>query len=287
MLTELAANPQYQRILISTGNILNVVDNATPLRKSDEELRDSLKLCVECGNCDDNKLELKENEGRILRASKELKQKITENARNDISIGAKLFMNRSSKDCINEAVNALMSVLNIDYVDNVVLAYHPYDAVIKATPTVLDASSTSIETPRTLDKWSKRNGSVDLNHLKELWSCLEEFALNKQINQLGISDLDIEALTAVYQTARVEPTIAQVNLSNCCMVPAALKEFCTQHDIQLLTHSDPEILLMDEQFILPNYIVGWCLRYQVHVRCRGVLIAKGYLLGATKRLSAE
>lgn len=287
MLTELTANPQYKKILISTGNILNVVGNATPLRKSDEELRDSLKLCVECASNDDNQLELKENEGRILRANKELKQKIMENARNDISIGAKLFMNRNSKDCINEAVNALMTVLNVDYVDNVVLAYHPYAAVISGATSVAADASSSIGTTKALEKWSKRNGSTDLDHLKELWNCLEEFAINKQINQLGISDLDIEALTAVCQTARVEPTIAQVNLSNCCMVPSALKEFCTQHDIQLLTHSDPEILLTDEHFILPDYTVDWCLRYQVHVRCRGVLIAKGYLLGATKRLSKE
>lgn len=344
MFKDITSNTQLKKVLISTGNILNVLDTTTaPLRKSNEELLDSLKLCAECIQDDDNsQIEDNDNVRRLLRASEELKQKITENARNEISIGAKLFLNRNSKEYVREAVTALMEVLNVDYLDNLILAYHPNDSSKDGTNTgtettsasgstaiaLKDAFSHRLEepfktnpcnqqpnlnpdqelneanptTPTTISaalslpllpmshsvivpdglKWSSRNGDHVLHHLKKLWNCLEDFAFLKKINQLGISDLDIEALAALCESARVEPAIAQINQSNCCIVPNALKDFCAQHEIQLLTHNDPEILMQDDSFILPGYSVAWSLRYQVHVRCRGVLTAKGYLISALK-----
>uniref|UniRef100_A0A1A9W433 GCS light chain n=1 Tax=Glossina brevipalpis TaxID=37001 RepID=A0A1A9W433_9MUSC len=274
MLTEIATNPKYDKLLISAGNILNALDNATPLRKSHKELLNSLRLCSECATNNqsraDDQIEFRENDGQVLRSNTQLKQKITENARNEISIGAKLFMNKNSKGCFKEAANALMTTLDVDHVDNLVLTYHP-----KISP-YPDASAATLQC-QSVHRWGNY-----LNELKELWFCLEDFVLQNQINQLGITDLDTEALKLLCQPTHVKPTIAQINLAACCVVPPPLKEFCTQHDIQLLTHSDPDVLLADENFILPNDAVDWSLRYQVHVRCRGVLTAKGYLLSATK-----
>uniref|UniRef100_A0A1A9WQW5 GCS light chain n=1 Tax=Glossina brevipalpis TaxID=37001 RepID=A0A1A9WQW5_9MUSC len=76
----------------------------------------------------------------------------------------------------------------------------------------------------------------------KLWFCLEGFVLQKQINQLGIADLDKEALKLLRQSTRVKPTIAQINVAACCAVPPTLKEFYTRHDIQLLTHIDPDVM---------------------------------------------
>ncbi|XP_005175154.1 glutamate--cysteine ligase regulatory subunit [Musca domestica] len=262
MLTEIVNNPKLEKILISTGNILNV-DNATPLRTSHEELLDSLKLCTDCqaAAAADGKDDLQlvtghsDNEAHVLRAQKELQEKILENQRNEISIGAKLFVNNASGMGVQEAVKALMDILKVDYVDNLVVAYHPHGG-----------------------------DAVDVNSLKSIWNVLQEFAEKKQICQLGIADLDSSSLQQLHSYARVPPTIAQINLANCCVVPPELKEFCTQNDIQLLTHGDPEILLADNDFTIPGgYTVDWVMRYQVHVRCRGVLTAKGYIVQATKK----
>lgn len=263
MLTDIVNNPKLEKLLISTGNILNV-DSATPLRTSNEELLDSLKLCTEChannavatseaaAPCEDLQLVTKcENEAHVLRAQKELLEKLQESQRNEISIGAKLFINNPrGGGGVDEAVKALMEILNVEYVDNLVLAYHPHK---------------------------------DINNLKHLWNSLQEFAEKKQICQLGIADLDSEMLQQLCNESRVAPSIAQINLANCCVVPPELKEYCTQHDIQLLTHGDPEILINDDDFIFPQYSVDWSLRYQVHVRCRGVLTAKGYIVKSTKK----
>ncbi|XP_073815786.1 glutamate-cysteine ligase modifier subunit [Musca autumnalis] len=262
MLTEIVNNPKLEKLLISSGNILNV-DNATPLRTSHEELLDSLKLCTECqaaaASAADGKDDLQvtgrgENEAHVLRAQKELQEKILENQRNEISIGAKLFVNNASTVGVQEAVKALMEILKVEHVDNLVVAYHP-----------------------------QSGAAVDVNSLKNLWNVLQEYAEKKQICQLGIADLDSSSLQELHSNARVPPTIAQINLANCCVVPPELKEFCTQNDIQLLTHGDREILLADDDFIIPDYTVDWVVRYQVHVRCRGVLTAKGYIVQATKK----
>lgn len=38
---------------------------------------------------------------------------------------------------------------------------------------------------------------------------------------------------------QVKPSINQVNLTTCCVIPPELTEFAKEHDIQLLTHCDP------------------------------------------------
>lgn len=300
MLTEISNNSKLQKVIISTGNILNV-DSATPLRKSNEELLESLKLCTDCQKakatndekpgcvpaegavsscCVENiQVENFESTAQVLRANRDLEERIKEYSRNEISIAAKLFLNKSSKQGVEEAVNALMRILNVEHVDNLVLAYHPLETASKdlpQTPDVTSAVSYSGDM-----KWSNRN-EKSIEVLKDLWSVLEELHENKKICQLGIADLDYDALSELHKNATVPPVINQINLANCCVVPPELKEFCTQHDIQLLTHGDPEILINDENFIIPNYTVDWSLRYQIHVRCRGVLTAKGYILQASK-----
>lgn len=298
MLSEIVNNSKLQKVIISTGNILNV-DNATPLRKSNEELLESLKLCTECQKTSEsenrNKQEAEpatatssggeiqvvcqDSLAQVLRANGELEERIKEYARNELSIGIKLFLNKSSKEGVEEAVSALENILKVDFVDNLVLAYHPLETASKDLPETPDVTNPVSYTGDM--KWSKRN-EKQLDVLKELWKVLQEFNEKKIICQLGIADLDYDALTELHKNARVPPSINQINLANCCVVPQELKEFCTQHDIQLLTHNDPEILINDENFIIPNYTVDWSLRYQIHLRCRGVLTAKGYILQASK-----
>ncbi|XP_016960543.1 glutamate--cysteine ligase regulatory subunit [Drosophila biarmipes] len=280
---------KYQNVVISTGNII-----ATELgqRKSNEELYDGLKITLHSDPTVERVVvekEIDELHGRVQRATQELTTRLTENGRNEISIGAKIFLNSHSTECVNQAVEALLNILSVTHVDNVVLAYHP-NAVASATP-VATTAGVQAKSPCSeglaaskASNWSQRNGEEGVAELKELYQTLEQYALKQQITQLGIADLDAAALEELHKSAQVAPTIAQVNLSTCCVVPPELQEFCTAHDIQLNTHSDPELLLPEEQFsaLAPGYTIDWSLRYQVHVRCRGVLTAKGYIVGASR-----
>ncbi|XP_039493506.1 glutamate--cysteine ligase regulatory subunit [Drosophila santomea] len=275
---------KYQNVVISTGNIITT---ELGQRKSNEELYDGLKITLHTDPSAERVVvekEIDQLHGRVQRATQELTTRLTENGRNEISIGAKIFLNRHSTECVNQAVEELLNILSVTHVDNVVLAYHP-NAVASATPVATTKSPCSEgSTVSKAANWSQRNGKEGVAELKELYQTLEQYALKQQITQLGIADLDAVALEELHKSAQVAPTIAQVNLSTCCVVPPELQEFCTAHDIQLNTHSDPELLLPAEQFdgLAPGYTIDWSLRYQVHVRCRGVLTAKGYIVGASR-----
>ncbi|ALC47783.1 Gclm [Drosophila busckii] len=273
----------YQNVVISTGNIIN---NEVGQRKSNEELYDGLKITLHSDpNAERVVVDIDELHGRVLCATQELNNKLTENGRNEISIGAKIFLNKSSKECVQQAVDALLNILNVTHVDNVVLAYHPNATTTPIkTPCSESPSGSSGNSGTSTISWGKLNGEKGLAELKLLYKTLEGYAAKHQINQLGVADLDATTLEALYKSAKVPPTIAQVNLSNCCVVPTDLQEFCRDHELVLNTHSDPELLLPEEQFagLAPGYKIDWSLRYQVHVRCRGVLTAKGYIVGASK-----
>ncbi|XP_055848826.1 glutamate--cysteine ligase regulatory subunit [Episyrphus balteatus] len=255
-------------IIISTGNILNI--DKKPGRKSTEELTDGLKLTFKDSNATIN-----QNNGELHRNIKELQSKISEEERSNISIGAKIFLNKKSTELLNKAMTSLLSILQVQCVDNVVLAYHPKPAKI------LNENDQSYG----ILKWGSKN-EESTEELKTLWGQLEQFSLDKKICQLGVSDLDTDTLTELYKNSKVHPAIAQINLSSCCVVPPPLQEFCTKNDIQLLTHSDPEIILNDDTWSDLNLgeqlSLDWVVRYQVHLRCRGVLTAKGYIVGASK-----
>ncbi|KAH8311967.1 hypothetical protein KR044_008818 [Drosophila immigrans] len=281
----------YQNVVISTGNIIN---NELGQRKSNEELYDGLKITLHSDpNAERVVVEIDKLHGRVLCATQELNNKLTENGRNEISIGAKIFLNRQSTECVKEAIDALLNILNVTHVDNVVLAYHPNASVASATQasTTTQVKSPCSEANATTpsEGWSQRNGEQGIAELKVLYKQLEQYALQQKIKQLGIADLDAKALQELHKNAEVPPTIAQVNLAACCVVPADLQEFCKEHELVLNTHSDPELLLPEEQFagLAPGYTIDWSLRYQVHVRCRGVLTAKGYIVGASKPSQAN
>ncbi|KAH8359435.1 hypothetical protein KR093_006562 [Drosophila rubida] len=279
----------YQNVVISTGNIINI--NELGQRKSNEELYDGLKITLHSDpNAERVVVEIDKLHGRVLCATQELNNKLTENGRNEISIGAKIFLNRQSTQCVQEAIDALLNILNVTHVDNVVLAYHPNvssgvaNATLSSTTTAEKSPCSEGNAVTPSESWSQRNGEQGIAELKLLYKQLEQYALQQKIKQLGIADLDAKALQELHSDAEVPPTIAQVNLAACCVVPSDLQEFCKEHELVLNTHSDPELLLPEEQFagLAPGYTIDWSLRYQVHVRCRGVLTAKGYIVGASK-----
>lgn len=279
MIPAIKSNPKFSKVVISTGNILNVIKN--PAIKSNDDLLEGLKLTLKCGQL--GFVDLRDTDGHVLRASQELQEKITEHERSNISIGAKVFLNKYSTSSVKEALQALLNILKVQHVDNVVLAYHP--KADSNTQTKLSPPAVANGESHGVLKWSSKDSKA-VADLKQLWEVLENYAEQKQILQIGVSDLDMESLSQLYTTSSVHPSIAQINLSSCCVVPPALQEFCNEHDIQLLTHSDPEVLLEDEEFIIPDYKVDWVVRYQVQVRCRGVLAVKGYIVGASNNEKA-
>lgn len=187
-----------------------------------------------------------EKTGVISRRNDDLLAKITEHERNDIKIGAKIFLNHAQPHLLQEAIDGLLQVLEIDCLDNLILVYHPLDGNAKTNgiektnghSNGILGSSLPIESPLT---WDDTDVAVD--ELKQLWQILETYVDDKRICQLGVADLDTDTLTNLYSSCRVKPTISQINLSVCCVVPPPMQEFCAKNEIQLLTHSDSKGIL--------------------------------------------
>lgn len=188
--------------------------------------------------------------GIITRNNDDLSAKVTEFERSDIKIGAKVFLNHPNPNLLHEAIDSLLQVLQIDHLDNLILAYHPLDVSnAKAAASASNGTdklnglqngsmASSLPKEQSLLTWGDSKNSID--ELKKLWNVLESYADDKRICQLGIADLDTESLIELYTSCRIKPIISQINLSACCVVPPSMQEFCSKNEIQLLTHSDSE-----------------------------------------------
>lgn len=194
--------------------------------------------------------------GTILRNNDDLLAKVAENERQNIKIGAKVFLNYADPELLHDAIEQLLKTLQVDSLDNLILAYHPLNGTNVGSNGTTDiklsnghqngTTSLASSLPKeSVLSWG--NGGQAVDHLKELWQALETYANDKRIGQLGIADLDTDTLTELYSSCSIKPTIAQINLSACCVVPPSMQEFCAKHEIQLLTHSDSE----GRQFSLP------------------------------------
>lgn len=221
----------HQSGVINTGNILNV--NKKAGQKTAEELSDYLKVTL-------SEQPTVSKTGHVHRTGDDLAAKLSEHKRDEIKVGAKVFLNAFAPEHLNAAIEQLLRTLDVSSLDNLIVAYHPQVVAANGTP-----ASNGIQQPANNNGAANKEGELSysgaaLVQLQQLWKVLERFAGAEQIGQLGIADLDTESLKQLHAGSAVKPTIAQINLSACCVVPPSLQEFCNANEIQLLTHSDPE-----------------------------------------------
>ncbi|XP_048377994.1 glutamate--cysteine ligase regulatory subunit-like [Stegostoma tigrinum] len=138
-------------------------------------------------------------------------ERIDPNEREDIRISAKLFICKSDSAFVKEAVTRACLEQGISQLDSVTLAVTPLSEGHQPT----------------------------LEDLKPYWKELEDLVQEQKITSIGVSDLDQEVLEVLCQHAQVRPSILQVNLASCCVIPPDLAAFANENNIQLLTHNDP------------------------------------------------
>lgn len=207
---------------------------------------------------------------------------------NKIKIVAKIFLNDFEESSIGESIECLLK--NCSTTPTVILAYHP-----------TAATST--------DKfvWADNNAKSKEN-FKALWAQLQEAQAAGKIAQLGIADMDLETILDIFHDKKYDFTILQINTQTCCVVPPELQQFCKDHDIQLLTHSDPQSkrvftlsshikarlnrpsrLLSEifpkqhlDEIQLQDFKIKWTVRYLETLVCRGILTKKGFIVNLRK-----
>ncbi|XP_004922592.1 glutamate--cysteine ligase regulatory subunit [Bombyx mori] len=240
----------------------------------------------------------------ITRPHDDIKTKMSEEERKNLKIGVKIFINEDSTVALKESLENVFTALQTEYIDNVILSYNPdflntveagneadlrnsYSA--KTSPISLGSNvakipSTEIEADSEADA---RKCEAILPGIKVLWAVLEDYVKEGRVKQLGVADVGGGCLRVLHAWSRVRPAIAQINLASCCVVPPALHAFCRANDVQLLTHADPPNILSEAASKTQTAggtacaTLDWCARYQVHIKCRGVLALKGYVCKAT------
>nr|XP_032524210.1 glutamate--cysteine ligase regulatory subunit [Danaus plexippus plexippus] len=268
------------KVTINTGNVLNLIDIKKKAGQNvTEELSESIKLTLsEWGTQNGHSLPngsiantstqanlvLLSTDSKtvlnITRPHDDVQNKMAEEERKNLKIGVKIFINEDStadlRECLDSAASCIFSAR---------------------------ISSNEMEADNEADA---RKCEAILPGIKILWAVLEDYVKEGRVLQLGVADVGGGCLRKLHAWARVKPAIAQINLASCCVVPPALHAFCKANDVQLLTHADPPDLLTVAAIKAVSEAGGcetldWCARYQVHIKCRGVLALKGYVCKAT------
>lgn len=139
------------------------------------------------------------------------------------------------------------------------------------------------------------------------YSTLESLVHNNLISRIGLSEFGSSRLSRLLSglgsptssTPRVRPSVVQINVRDCCVVPRELIQYAKREGIQLFTHNDSaEVLTQEglqgvitESGVLEGFeptptpkpgkwevVPLWVVKYTAVVRDRSVVENKGYLL---------
>ncbi|XP_076376209.1 glutamate-cysteine ligase modifier subunit isoform X2 [Megalopta genalis] len=237
-----------QNVLIYTGNILSLNEPKTKTSQNPtDELIETLKIVLQ-----DN-----ESSGEnpvVIKGKKD--NALQDINREEVKITVKVFMSSPDVNLLKEAIDEVCNYLNTNAIESLVIAY-------SVTETSEDL----------------------LSSLKQLWTGVEEYVEVGKLSSVGLSDVSTDVFIDLFQWANVKPNIVQITLATCCVVPPALQTFTKENDVQLLTHNDPGQILPDEELdkiFNGDARIYWVCRYQIHVKCRGILSSKGYLVCMNK-----
>lgn len=196
--------------------------------------------------------------------------------RDQLKITLKIFLHDSDVNALFAAVKAALSKLATNRVDILFVA-----TPVEAIPHICIGSGAV--GPEQAEAQSQ---------LVNLWRGVEQLIEEGKVGGAGLCDLHPPVFIQVYDEATIKPISIQVNLKSCCVVPEELSSFAKNNKVTLLTHSDPGELLPGDSLrdmLYPklsreagHYSAAWVARYQVHLKDRGVLLQKRYLIELSK-----
>ncbi len=218
--------------------------------------------------------------------------------RSDLEVKVKLFLSDFGSSAASEAIEAVKTAAETDFVESVQL-------------TIPTSGLDSLAIAQS-EKPKDAAYEECLKALIDLYKSLEVLVEAGVIKSLGLCDIEVKTLSALCEAVKRKPSSVtvgtnrvlthetllmtlcvffalQLNMASCCVVPNDLQEFCKAVNIKLLTHSDPAVVLSNEdfkaiekkQFLEPNcdLKVSWVVRFHIMDASRGVLRDKRYIIG--------
>ncbi|OQV12873.1 putative Glutamate--cysteine ligase regulatory subunit [Hypsibius exemplaris] len=242
-------------IIVNTGNILN----SEHLKKRvnlgpQEELVDSLREALKSSAAELKKGAADKPDSRWA-CGDTTSDLFAEESREELKITVKIFLMDVTKESLISAVNETLRQLQVNTLDLLLLSVP----------------------------------SNNYDQFKEVWAALEGYAKSGALESIGVSDFDLAEFDKLYEAASVKPSVNQVNLESCCVIPPELSDFAKKNNVQLLTHNDPRTMLEPESVadILKSAdlaclepetcTVAWLVRYSAMVKLRGVVKSRGFI----------
>ncbi|PYI26152.1 gamma-cysteine synthetase subunit [Aspergillus indologenus CBS 114.80] len=202
----------------------------------------------------------------------------------------------ASRRCAHtrEAIDLVLRELHVDSIDLLIVSFPGilFDA---------DDDSEVEEEEDDEDAGSSDAGSEedDFDSIIQTWRTLEGLHAQGMIKQLGVAEFGSERLARFLPHTKVKPSVDQINLKDCCVVPKSLILYAKQERIQLLTHNDcMDILPVGttrellgpgakgagilasapdaDDGIQGDVAPQWVVKYTAVVKDRGVVENKGY-----------
>ena len=211
--------------------------------------------------------------------------------RSQYDITAKLFFlpgTSASERCkhTQEAVDLVLRELHMPSIDLLIVSF----------PGVSFDADDDVEEDLNCNQGGE---GQDIGAMTQTWKALEYLYDKGLAHQIGLSEFGTERLKRFLPTTKIKPSVDQINVKDCCVVPRPLIRYAKQEKIELLTHNDctnilssgtiRELLGTSEKGA--GVLVGdgensdglrgdikpqWVVKYTAVVRDRGVIENKGY-----------
>ena len=147
--------------------------------------------------------------------------------------------------------------------------------------------------------WNQGGEGHDMEAMTKTWRALEYLHDKGLALQIGLSEFGTERLKKFLPTTNTRPSVDQINVRDCCVVPKSLILYAKQEKIELLTHNDCTNILPsgairellgtsergagvlagdaeDSEGLKGDIKPQWVVKYTAVVRDRGVIENKGY-----------
>lgn len=129
----------------------------------------------------------------------------------------------------------------------------------------------------------------DIAEWARTYRTLESLHTAGKISRIGLSEFGTTRLSQLLPHTKVKPSVDQINVRDCCVVPRPLILYAKERGIELLTHNDCTDILPAKT--LGDVLVGefgifgeevemvpqWVVKYTAVIKSRGVVENKGYV----------
>lgn len=192
-----------------------------------------------------------------------------------------------------EAIALVLKELGVSNIDLLIISY----------PGISFDADDDVDEDLSDDEGSGPDSEAsNMESMVRTWSTLEVLKEQGLIDQLGVAEFGSDRLAKFLPQTKVKPSVDQINVKDCCVVPKTLILYAKENKIELLTHNDCTDILPpgatrellgpgdkgagvlaatanageDDSGLKGDIEPQWVIKYTAVVKDRGVIENKGY-----------